>query len=91
MMIFKNCNGTEYEVIAVCGFNKADREYYKHETHRVCAYALLQDIHGNCVVACGLNTMDWNNGIYFTTESVQANLEQAKVCFEEKVREYLGE
>lgn len=89
MITLENNNGSTYELMAMCGYNKADREYYKYDVSHISAYALLRmnttGITELYVVASGLTRYDWGNGAYFD------DLEEAQDYYKEKVAEYFGE
>lgn len=90
MIILSNNNGHDYEIIAMCGYNKVDREYYKNSRSHISAYALLelQSTAPCCkqyIVASSLTRFDWGNGTYFD------NIVEANDYYNQKVAEYFGD
>ena len=85
MMIFRNNNGIDYEILKLIPFNAVDKQEYADSWQKY-RYALLQQkitpIKSKFVVACMVGENSWGQGYYFD------DLEPAKTCLNDLEKEY---
>ena len=85
MMIFRNNNGIDYEILKLIPFNAVDKQEYADSWQKY-RFALLQQkitpIKSNFIVVCMLGEDSWGQGYYFD------DLEPAKTCLDDLEKEY---
>lgn len=82
MMILKNNNGIDYNVLDLVEFNGVDSDYYKNSWQKF-RFGFLKSPH-EYVVADMVGETEWGQGYYFDDE------ESAREYFEQKRKDYKG-
>ena len=86
MMIFRNNNGIDYEILKLIPFNAVDKQEYADSWQKY-RFALLQQkitpTKSNFIVVCMLGEDSWGQGYYFD------DLEPAKTCLDDLEKEYM--
>ena len=87
MMIFKNNNGIDYEILKLIPFNTTDKQEYADSWQKY-RFALLQQkitpVKSTFVVACMVGENSWSQGYYFY------DLEPAKNFLDYLEKEYMA-
>ena len=82
MMILKNNNGIDYNVLDLVEFNGVDSDYYKNSWQKF-RFGFLKSPH-EYVVADMVGETEWGQGHYFDDEK------SAREYFEQKRKDYKG-
>ena len=82
MMILKNDNGIDYQILDLVEFNSVDSDYYKNSWQKF-MYGLLKSPR-EYIVADMIGDTSWGQGHYFDNE------EKARAYFEKKRKDYKG-
>lgn len=87
MIIFKNSNGVDYEILKLIPFNAIDKQEYADSWQKY-RFALLQQVitpaKSKFIVACMVGENSWGQGYYFD------DLEPARDYINKLEKEYMA-